>query len=658
MAASLMHAINHDAVPHYLPMGSILPIDHNSQMRTLMLLEQVASIANRSRDPHVLLKTIIEITCVDMGFVAGNALVRQGQEGEVELHGCGAAFASDAEAGAGFIEVSNRFSTWACATLPGRLLLDAAPSTLTNLQTRPNFSRHREAQMIGALSMIAVPILVDGDVVGALEFFLDRDELGDTRQIDLLSHISAEVSQVFRRAFKDAQLRRDAVRDAVTGLPNRTMFEAQLNLSFAAARAATRPGPTLIVIEFEGLKRIRNMAGFQAGDALLTEVTQRINCLVDEFGAADRLLLHYAHSIMFARIGGDDFAISIDGPDREALSAEIAEAVHHNLRAHLGNRQGAPQVSASIGIVHDDCSYATPEELLRDADFAMYQAQTHGAQQTVIFDQLMRTNNQATDEMVTALQDAIRLHQFEIHYQPIYTLANQHLVGVEALVRWRRADGKLTMPDDFIGVAEDHGLIGDIGSQVLRVACKTMSVLSSTMPEVYRPFVSINVSTQQFLQPNFLEEVREIIDDTGIDPALLVVEITESAAIMNLQNTARLVAELRSWGVRVGLDDFGTGYSSLCHLQSLPLDGIKIDKSFVMDQTEANANWAVVTAILQMAKALDIRVIAEGIETEFQLNQLRELGCLLGQGYYFSRPLDRNGIAALLGRDNRNASEA
>ena len=160
----------------------------------------------------------------------------------------------------------------------------------------------------------------------------------------------------------------------------------------------------------------------------------------------------------------------------------------------------------------------------------------------------------------------------------------------------------------------------------------------------------------QFLQPRFLEEVREIIDDTGIDPALLVIEITESAAIMNLENTARLLAELRSWGVRVGLDDFGTGYSSLCHLQSLPLDGIKIDKSFVMNQTEDNANWAVVTAILQMAKALDIRVIAEGVETEFQIDQLRQLGCLLGQGYYFSRPVDRNAIAALLVSDERNAS--
>ncbi len=648
MAASLMHAIKREAAPHCQAVETVMPGNRDSQMRALMLIEQVASIANRSSDPGILLKIIVEITCLDMGFVAGNALIREGGEGEVELNGCDAAFATDGEAGAGFIEVSNRFSTWACATLPGRLLLDGVPSTLTNLQTRTNFSRHREAQAIGAQSMVAIPILIDGNVAGALEFFLEQSEAADARMIDILSHISGEIAHVFRRASKEAQLRRDAVRDAATGLPNRTMFETQLNLAFDAARDAQRPGPSLIVIEFEGLKRIRDIAGFQEADVLLCEMTQRIDRLVDEFGAADRLLLHYAHSIMFARIGGDDFAISIDGPDRENLCAEIAEAIHHNLRAHSGNKQGSPHITGSIGVAHDDGSYATSEEILRDADFAMYQAQTRGTHQTVIFDQLMRTNNQALAGVVTALQDAIRLHQFELFYQPIYTLANHHLVGVEALVRWRRADGTLTMPDDFIGIAEDHGLIGEIGSQALRLACKTIAALSSNMPEVYRPFVSVNVSTQQFLQPRFLEDVREIIDDTAIDPALLVIEITESAAIMNLEDTARLLAELRSWGVRVGLDDFGTGYSSLCHLQSLPLDGIKIDKSFVMDQTEANANWAVVTAILQMAKALDIRVIAEGVETEFQLDQLRELGCLVGQGYYFSRPVDRVGIAALL----------
>jgi diguanylate cyclase (GGDEF)-like protein len=656
MAASLMHAIKREAAPHCYAAEPVLHVSRDDQVRRLMLLEQVASIANRSSDPAALLRTIVEITCIDMGFIAGNALVRDGVEGEVELQGCGAAFASDQDTGAGFIEVSNRFSTWACATLPGRLLLDPAPSTLIDLQNRPNFSRHREVQAIDARSMVAVPILVDGDLAGALEFFLDQDEAPDTRIIDLLCHISGEVAHVFRRALKDVQLRRDAVRDAATGLPNRAMFEAQLSLAFAAARTDHRPGPTLIVIEFEGFKRIRDMAGFQAGDVLLAEVTQRINCLVDEFGAADRLLLHYAHSIMFARIGGDDFAISIDGPDCENLSAEIAQAVHHNLRALECNCLGSPHISSSIGIAHDDGGYASPEELLRDADFAMYQAQTRGAEQTVIFDQQMRANNQAVAGMVAALQDAIRLHQFELHYQPIYTLANHHLVGVEALLRWRCADGTLMMPDDFIGIAEDHGLIGEIGSQALQMACKTMCVLSAAMPEVYRPFVSVNVSTQQFLQPRFLEEVREIIDDTGIDPALLVIEITESAAIMNLESSARLLAELRSWGVRVGLDDFGTGYSSLCHLQSLPLDGIKIDKSFVMNQAETNANWAIVTAILQMAKALDIRVIAEGIETEFQLSQLRELGCLIGQGYYFSRPIDRDGITALLGGGERSPS--
>ena len=649
MAASLMHAIKRDVVPFCVGVGvDVCTRDDDTHARDIMLREQVASLANRSNDPAHLLSSVVEMTCRRLGFLAGNALMREGVEGEIELHGCGAAFASDPDAGAEFVTVSNRFSTWACATLPGRLLLDPVPSSLTMLQTRANFSRHREAQALGAQTMVAIPILVDGDVVGAFEFFLDQASAPSTQMLDMLFQMSSEVAHVFRRAARETQLRRDVVRDPITGLPNRTMFEAQLAEAFGAARTAERAGPSLMVIEFDGFKRVRDVMGYQVSDGLLAELSQRIHCLVEEFGAADRLLLHYAHAITVARIGGDDFAISIDGPDRENLTNEIAEAVHHNLRALDFNRAATVRITASIGIAHDDGSYAFADELLRDADFAMYQAQTRGVEHSVVFDQQMRADNQATLRIVDELQYAITNHQFILHYQPIFALAARRIVGVEALLRWRRSEGELVMPDAFIDIAENHGLIAKIGNQALRQACRAICEIDRAAPLENPPFISVNVSTHQLLQADFLDEVRDILDDTGIAPNRLVLELTESAAILDLDHTALLLAELRSWGVLVGLDDFGTGYSSLSHLQTLPFDGIKIDKGFVMNQNAAAANWTIVTAILQMAKALKIRVIAEGIETEFQLEQLRALGCVLGQGYYFSRPVDQAAIIALL----------
>ena len=618
------------------------------QTRILMLLEQVSSIANRSDDPIALLKVIVALTTTYFGFLGGNALVRDGGDGEIELRGCGAAFAADDDANANFVEICNRFSTWGCATIPGRLLLDPVTSCLTELQTLTNFSRHREAVSLGAHTMVAVPILVDGGIVGAFEFFLDTHDVPDQRDLDLLFHIGSEIAPVFRRANRERQLTRDATRDAVTGLPNRTMFELGLKKLFDEAFEAKRPGPTLMVIELSGLKHVRDVAGFQAGDLMLTDITQRIGRLVDEFGAADRLLLHYAHSIMLARIGGDDFAISIDGPDRENLSTEIADAIHHSLRAFDYKRTGGAPISASIGIAHDVGGYASIDQILRDADFAMFKAQIAGTGHSITFDQQMRSNCLATAGIVSELQDAIRNHHFELHYQPIYTLNQRHLVGMEALVRWRRDDGQLVMPNDFIPIAEDSGLISEIGLQALRQACNLASSLAGAIPAPRAPFVSVNVSTLQFLQPDFLEQVRDVIESTGINPTSLVIEITESAAIMDVALSARLLAELRSWGVRVGLDDFGTGYSSLNHLQSLPLDGIKIDKSFVMQQSQDSSNWSIVEAILQMAKALKITVIAEGIETVYQNDRLGELGCLFGQGYYYSPPVSEEKVRALL----------
>jgi EAL domain-containing protein (putative c-di-GMP-specific phosphodiesterase class I) len=221
-------------------------------------------------------------------------------------------------------------------------------------------------------------------------------------------------------------------------------------------------------------------------------------------------------------------------------------------------------------------------------------------------------------------------------------------VGFEALLRWRRRGREIVYPDTFIGVAEDKGLISEIGNWALRKACSTLRELTSKRPQASALFMSVNVSTRQFLDPEFPDLVWEIIQDTNIDPSTLVLELTESAAIINPAQTAQILERLRKWNIRIGLDDFGTGYSSLSHLQNLSFDAIKIDKSFVMTQTEDNANWSIVNAILGLASAMNLSVVAEGIESRFQLDRLKSIGCSLGQGYLFSRPMAEKAILPYL----------
>ncbi|MEY2927793.1 MAG: hypothetical protein RL367_2270 [Pseudomonadota bacterium] len=614
----------------------------------LSLLEAVASTANRSEDPVTLLQSVVEIICVQVGFPAGNALVRKGVVGEIELHGCGAAYVSDGPGHEAFATICNRFTTWACATAPGRLLLDPEPVCLVDIDSLPSFSRSREAREANLCSLTAIPVLVDDRVEAVLEFFSDSPEPVAPQLMELLLQACREISFVFLRAKREQNLQREALADQLTGLPNRSKFESALRASFAGAHDKGRVGPTLIFVDIDGLKLVNDMHGHQAGDALIVTMAARIERVVSEFGAAERLLLHYAHSILLARLAGDEFTIMIEGPDQQNLALEIADELHRSLTLPHLYGQVAIRVTASIGIASDDGHYGHAHELLRDADAAMYKAKADGTGKTVVFDTHMRLDSLDALRTEAELRHAIHRHKFELHFQPICLLETGAIVGVEALARWRRSDDELVSPDRFIGIAEDKGLISEIGEQVLWQACRTLKQLQTEQRGTVLPFVSINVSTRQFLEASFPDLVESIILETGVPASLVALEVTETAAITNLQLTASVLERLRRFGIRVGLDDFGTGFSSLSHLQTLSFDSIKIDKSFIMSQSAQDANWNIVTAILQMAKAMGTRVTAEGIETQFQLAKLQELGCEFGQGYLLGHPCDLPRLITLL----------
>jgi EAL domain-containing protein (putative c-di-GMP-specific phosphodiesterase class I) len=250
--------------------------------------------------------------------------------------------------------------------------------------------------------------------------------------------------------------------------------------------------------------------------------------------------------------------------------------------------------------------------------------------------------------LVNDLRTACENGDFILHYQPILALDTEQLVGFEALVRWKRGD-VIVPPSEFIAAAEESGVITLLGQWVMREACKTAVRWHKLVPDREPPLrISLNVAPRQFLQPTFVQQVREILNETGADPRWIGIEITESAAITKPHHTARVLEELRALNIQVGLDDFGTGYSSLSRLQTIPIDNIKIDQSFVRTQTRTNAQWSVVKAMLDLAHALQLRVVVEGLETEFQREELTAFGCEYGQGYLFSKPLTEEDAAALI----------
>jgi diguanylate cyclase (GGDEF)-like protein len=616
--------------------------------RTLELLNTIMAAANQSSDPDFIVAFAVEEICKVNGWPIGNAFIVSGEEGGFYLQAIGRAYACEPERAASFLRKSNQLICWPSVDLPSQLLYNPVPCFVEKLAEEHSFPQLNEALELGLSAMIAIPILLDNGLIGAFEFFLGEHQQLASGMTETLMKVADQVSHVFRRKREEDNLQRRALRDVLTGLPNRTAFEHNLKLSFETNHANEESGPTLIFIDLDGFKLINDTMGHRAGDDLLVEVAKRLARLVSEFEATERLLMRHNDHILLARIGGDEFTMMINGPNKQAFANEIAQAVHDSLKPPYRIDGQSVSIGASIGIAHDDGHYRYPDELLRDADVAMYEAKTKTNCRTVLFDQAMRDIAIETLRIEADLRKAIKSNEFELHFQPIVALADERPVGLEALLRWRRSTGDLVYPDTFIGIAEDTGLISEIGNWALRKACETLQKLAVHQSPARSLFMSVNVSTRQFLDPDFPNHVREIIRDTQIDPSRLVLEVTESAAIINPAQTAQILERLRSWKINIGLDDFGTGYSSLSHLQTLHFDAIKIDKSFIIHQSTENENWSIVDAILRLANALELKVVAEGIESRFQLDKLKEMGCILGQGYLFSHPLEEEKLISYL----------
>ncbi len=432
------------------------------------------------------------------------------------------------------------------------------------------------------------------------------------------------------------------LRDPLTGLANRTQLSAQLDQALARSR---RTGETiaLLFVDLDRFKQVNDTLGHAAGDELLVGTGQRI---AEAVRAADTV----------ARLGGDEFVIlceSTTAGDASRVAARIIEALHQPFHCE----QGEACVGASIGIVHCADGSETAETMLQKADIAMYRAKARGRGCAEIFDEEMQHWVSARAELETALRSAVANDELRLMYQPVVDTENLGIVGFEALVRWARPGFGLLSPADFIPCAEESDLIVEIGGWVLHAACRQAAEWAAQWPE-RRLEIAVNVSSRQLARRALVQQVTAALAASGLDPSLLVLELTESTLIDDGTGASSDLEELRRRGIRIAVDDFGTGYSSLTYLRSFPIDVIKVDRTFVDTMAKSRGDMAIVAAVLALARNLGLAVVAEGVETNEQLAALVYLNCRLVQGYLFSRPVAASDAADLVDRGVAGALEA
>ena len=515
------------------------------------------------------------------------------------------------------------------------LIHDAPPATITGTKA---VLIDDQSQMPGvwreagiehaAVTPVAGP---DGAVAGWL-CALTRSPRPDVRKdVPFLEAVANLLATALARRKADEQIRHQALHDGLTALPNRTLFLDRID------HALQRPGAVAVFfVDVDRFKYVNDTLGHPAGDALLVEIAERLHRAV----RPDDTL---------ARLGGDEFGVLCEDCGGELGALASAERLLDAVSGAYSVGEGDAEVvvTASVGVMLAEDGDATPEALLRDADVAMYRAKDLGGGRIEVFDEPMRRRLLERARTERDLRSALAHAQLELHYQPIVALGDGDIRGVEALLRWRHPERGLIGPDDFIPIAEESGLIVSIGRWVLAQACRQLVHWDETLG-IEVGYVSVNLSARQLADPELVGDVLQILRGTGIAPGRLSLEVTESMLLHETPLTRDALHALRDAGVRLVLDDFGTGWSSLGYLKRVPIDGLKVDRTFVAGLGEAGDDRHIVSAIASLAGALELSIVAEGVETVEHSRFLRELGCAFGQGFVFARPMPAAELEAVV----------
>jgi diguanylate cyclase (GGDEF)-like protein/PAS domain S-box-containing protein len=443
-----------------------------------------------------------------------------------------------------------------------------------------------------------------------------------------------------QRKLAEEQLIHEALHDALTGLPNRSLFLDRLGHRIRHARREKDRLFAVLFLDLDRFKMVNDSLGHGPGDELLVETARRLERCVRPGDTVSRL-------------GGDEFAILLEDVDDAADASSVGSRIQRALEEPIKVSGQEIVSTASIGIALSQTGYEKAEDVLRDADTAMYRAKSQGRARAEVFDKTMHARAVVLLQLENDLRQAIERGEFAAYYMPIVSLDSGRISGFEALIRWNHPQRGLVSPFDFISVAEESGLIIAIDRWVMREACRQLKEWQGHFPDGDRLTVSVNLSGRQFRQPDLVGSVSEALAQTGLPPSSLAVEITENVLIDNAEAAGQMLGELRRRGAQIYLDDFGTGYSSLSYLNRFPIDAVKIDRSFVSRMGPKKGGHEIVRAIVTLAHNLGIRVVAEGVETQDQLGELRMLKCGYGQGYLFSKPVTADEISALVATEPR-----
>ncbi len=440
---------------------------------------------------------------------------------------------------------------------------------------------------------------------------------------------------ITERKIVEEALEYSALYDTLTNLPNRTHFMKYLQDAIEGYEKDSNCGFGVLFLDLDRFKIINDGLGHLIGDKLLVAIADRIKCVLRP-------------GDIVARLGGDEFTLLIHNVKAVGDATKVAERIQKHLSKPFKLDNYEVFSSASIGIIISDETKRSPEDFLRDADSAMYRAKDSGKARYEIFDQEMYVRNMNLLQVETDLRKAIERNEFRIYYQPIICLRSGEIKEFEALIRWEHPQYGLIPPQEFICIAEETGLIIQIGELVLKEACQQTKLWQNTFPHRKNLAISVNLSTKQLMHPSLSPQVKEILARTNLAPNFLKLEVTESTVMENSETALDVLNELSSLGISFSTDDFGTGYSSLSYLHQFPFKRIKIDRSFIGKMDTDRKSEAIVRTILMLGENLGIEVVAEGIENQAQLEKLQLLGCIMGQGYLFSKPVNQNYAKKLL----------
>ena len=434
----------------------------------------------------------------------------------------------------------------------------------------------------------------------------------------------------------ERQITHQAFHDTLTNLPNRALFIEHLNMALKRGKRRPEYRFAVLYLDIDRFKLVNDSLGHSVGDKLLKAFAERIQGSLREIDT-------------LARLGGDEFVILLEDIEGKDYASMVAERLQKELKRPFIVNTKEVFAPASFGVMLNTQDYDLPEDIIRDADAAMYHAKEKGRAQYKVFDKKLHEKALHLLQRETDLRKAIHRKEFVTHYQPIVSLKTRSVVGFEALIRWNHPQLGLIYPGSFISIAEETGLIIPITRLVLEEACSDLKSWHEQVQHLQKLTLNINISSKHFLLPSLLDDIKDVLDSIGLPPDHLKLEITETALMEDVEETVRHVNRMREYGIQIVIDDFGTGYSSLSYLQRLPIDTLKVDRSFVSRiQNTPDGNRNIVEAIISLAHRLDMIVVAEGVENLEQYTILLNMNCQFGQGYLFSKPIPKQEVDVLI----------